>query len=100
MLVVVAVTGLDEGKAGQGVVCKVSVVGGQRRDVGRIDAERISSIANCAGRLGGSGTRGTGRILIHEPVRIRHVGEVGGGVRGIWAAGAGGASEAEALGGG
>ena len=45
MLVVVAVAGFDEGKAGKGSVGEVGEEDGQRGDVVRIDAEGICCVA-------------------------------------------------------
>ena len=48
MLVIVAITGLDEGETGQRAVGKVAEVGRQRSNVIGIDAEGVGRIPNDA----------------------------------------------------
>jgi hypothetical protein len=65
VFVVVAVGGLDEGKAGQGgAVREIGEIGRQRRDVIGIDAEVVEWIADHAGRLSGAGAGGLRWVLI------------------------------------
>ena len=52
VLVIEAVTGFDEGEAGQRVVLQVGVVLGEGRDVVGVDAEGIGGIADRRWRTG------------------------------------------------
>ena len=88
MLVIVAITRLNEGKAGQRAVGKIAEVGRQRSNVIGIDAEGVRRIAHHARWLGGWSAGGSGWVLIQVLIRIRQVLEIGCGIVGVGRGGA------------
>jgi hypothetical protein len=58
VLIIDAGARFDEAEAGESTVRKVGVVGSQRSNMVRVDAEVVRSIANHARRLSGAGASG------------------------------------------
>src|ERR1700691_2039081 len=82
MLVISAVTGLNECKAGQRTVGEIAEVGLYRGNVSRVNAEGVVLVVDRnLGALRGSDTGSAGWILIKIIYRIVQAGEVGRGIR-------------------
>src|ERR1035438_3895052 len=81
MLVIVAVTGLNECKAGQRAVGQIGEVGGYPVNVARVDAKGVPRIVNYFGPHGGCLAGSARWIVVQILIRIGQVREVCRGIR-------------------